>query len=104
MQTIVGSSTVRPLVGTAPARRANVAPARVGAPRGDRVAVVRSATLRVARTADDLRAGASMTASARSMRSRVAEVMPTTGRSRRCVQCRSPNPRARRGSAERGAC
>ena len=85
MQTIMGSSAVRPLVGTVSARRSKVAAARVGAARGDRLAVVRSATLRVARTADDLGAAGSMTASGRVLRSRVAAVMPTTGRSRRCV-------------------
>ena len=65
MHAILASSTAFS-VGVTPARRsARCVGARPAVGRGGRVAVVRSATLNLARTADDLQAASSMTAAAR---------------------------------------
>lgn len=69
MHAILASSTAFS-VGVTPARRsARCVGARPAVGRGGRVAVVRSATLNLARTADDLQAASSMTAAARRFRS-----------------------------------
>jgi hypothetical protein len=96
MNAVLASSAARPLTGaTAPARRTGVASARAVAPiRGGRMATVRSATLNLARTADDLKAASSMTAAARSFK-RATEVHPLTRASHRCVQLRTRVARTR---------
>jgi len=75
----VGRTRRAAAVGNLPAGAAAVPASRVGGGKGIDIATARFATLRLARSADDLRAGASMTSAARQFRA-AADVSTATTR------------------------
>ena len=92
MNAALASSAARPLIGGVASTRSRTT-ARGRTSGGGRVATVRAATLNLARTADDLKAGSVMTASARRFRAAADVESPNAAggprTSHRCVCIRS---------------
>ena len=82
MNVVLASSAARPLVGNVVSTRPRTVGAASTRPSGGvaRVAALRSATLNLARTADDLRAASAMTAAARRFRAAANVERPIVAR------------------------